>query len=1158
MDEKHSLKFCPKCGEPAIPQGNFCMSCGSRYPETILPPTDQEEPEMEQPPVEEPLREEEDIVSVPSPAQPLLTVEHGLDFLNLLRERFSTILIVLGALAIIAAISFSLLVLLPEEFISDIEIPPIEGLVFDFFVIIGVIAVITKEGTVFLGYIPKKGTLDRWFSFVLLLICWVNLVTFSLALVEMSIFLVVGFSFQLIFIFLSTIIVLLSILYFGRFKEPIFSIVFSIAIMSVLYLVQWIVPIDPLWFTFLIYISTILMLIIARFDNIPFIGTKILLPIMFMSPYLLSNSITIAILFLLVSFPIIDAFLKRFVLKESDINNFAIQSIGDIFSPLGLITVCLSVFYGHLDVIISFFLLLIPVIGLIGLKTVQPSLRINVGRDLALVVYLAFITAFFDLIISNLLVLAGISFLLIVHSSLTFFEYRGISQNNFREYAAILLLVSLIVVSLTKIDFLLKNYLIIVPLAVLLVLIVKRNVVETKIVQSVVFGTEILLIPSFIRTPFLDWFIIPGLGVFAILGLLTLFIFNKTNRQGQYSLDLVIFTLLFEIVLLGISLGMRNLSEMLIPVFILIVLVGILSSLQVFRKLSSEFLWVNASFVVCFGIMTFWNEFDPLWTVLISIVLILPILLEIPLMKGIQKSKAVDIFTKNFNLNFSISAIGLSLIAFFEEMDPIGHSLLFFTVTFAWVLLYISGKQSNLGILTITTIPGLIFLFELLLNQTLFTPITETTYYLYPILLITIFPSVIFQIENKFREKEEEEVTITPFVLGTAVIVLVLTVAFMVYSFEPEEYYLLIFGIIIAILVSTLLIKWQYESIILILISIAPPILLLNYLEFSPLVFYLLPILPILVNLLIGMQNLNTSLSIRLHEILLLIYISLFIFFDPVQLYEFSIALASLFLISWQFLTGMKKRVDQDAFILTNFLNSALVLGLVFFIDPLAPETNLTYNGITFSLTTIILNSILALITLTVVIQFINMQISSINSKLSFLLIINLVFNSSSIVLSMISLLTGISDFYIETIVFFILIGSIILLFVSMLLYSKIGLIKPQITIACIYTTTVWMLISSLYFSNMELIFLWMFIAPLLIIAYITKQERSIALLGLLVYFVAGIRLIENILDFVIMETTNWLTILGLILFGIELVTLGIYASLTKRPRENNQSTEIS
>ncbi|MFX0172815.1 MAG: hypothetical protein ACFE9L_12935, partial [Candidatus Hodarchaeota archaeon] len=520
MDEKYSLKFCPKCGEPAIPQGKFCMSCGSRYPEAILPPAEQEEPEMEQSPIEEPLREEEDIESTPSTTQPLLTVEHGLNFLNLLRERFSTILIVLGALAIIAAISFSLLVLLPKEFISDIELPPIEGIVFDFFVIIGVIAVITKEGTVLLGYIPKKGALDRWFSFVLFLICWVNLVTFSLALVETSIFLVIGFSFQLIFIFLSVIVVLLSLLYFGRFKEPIFSIVFSIAIMSVLYLVQWIIPIDPLWFTFLIYISTVLMLIIAQFDGLPFIGAKILLPIMFMSPYLLSNSITIAILFLLVSFPIIDALLKRFILKESCIDNFAIQSIGDISSPLGSITVCFSVFYGHLDVIVSFFLLLIPVFGLIGLKTVQPTLRINPGRDLSLIVYLAFITAFFDLIINNLIVLAGISFLLIVHSSLTFFECRNISQYNFREYAAILLIISLIVVSLTKIDFIFKNYLIIVPLAVLLVLILKKNIVETKIVQSVVFGTEILLLPSFARTPFIDWFIIPGFGFCALLGLL--------------------------------------------------------------------------------------------------------------------------------------------------------------------------------------------------------------------------------------------------------------------------------------------------------------------------------------------------------------------------------------------------------------------------------------------------------------------------------------------------------------------------------------------------------------------------------------------------------------------------------------------------------------
>ncbi|MFX0204849.1 MAG: hypothetical protein ACFFDT_02610, partial [Candidatus Hodarchaeota archaeon] len=63
-------------------------------------------------------------------------------------------------------------------------------------------------------------------------------------------------------------------------------------------------------------------------------------------------------------------------------------------------------------------------------------------------------------------------------------------------------------------------------------------------------------------------------------------------------------------------------------------------------------------------------------------------------------------------------------------------------------------------------------------------------------------------------------------------------------------------------------------------------------------------------------------------------------------------------------------------------------------------------------------------------------------------------------------------------------------------------------------------------------------------------------ILGLLIYFFAGIRLIEYILDFVVMETTNWLTILGLILFGIELVTLGIYASLSKKSSNNYQSVE--
>ncbi|MFX0181820.1 MAG: hypothetical protein ACFE95_01960, partial [Candidatus Hodarchaeota archaeon] len=1143
----------------------FCMKCGSRYPDVILPPTDQIEQELEKPPVQVPIseseedkEEEEEEETEPEIIleQPIGIVEQGLNYLRLLRERFSTILVLLGALAIIVAISFSLLVLLPEELISDIEIPPIEGMVFDIFVIVGLIAIISKEGTVFLGYIPKKETLDRWFSFVLILIFWVNLVTFSLGLVETSIFLVIELSFQLIFIFLSIILLLLSFMYFGRFKEPIFSMALSIALMSVLYLIQWIVPIEPLWFTILIYISIAFLLVIARFDKVPFIGGKLLMPIMFLSPYLLSNSSVIAILALMVSFPFIEIFLSRYLLREKFAKNLAIQSIGEISSLLGLITVSFSVFYGYIDVVIAFFLLAIPVLGLISLKTIQPTLRINPGRDLALIVYLAFITAFFDIIINDLLVLTGISFLLVFQSSFTFFEYRDILQNHYREYTAILLLISLIIISLSKIDFFLKNCLIIVPLAVLLVLIIRKKAIDTKIVQSVVFGTEILILLSFVRTPLIDWLIIPVFGVLVIIGVSTLILFNKTSTKAKYSFDLLIFTILFETVLLGITLGMRNREEMLIPVFILIMLAGIISVMQVFRPISYEFLWLNASFVVCFGIMTFWNEFDTHWIVLTSTILVLPILLEIPLMKGIQKPEAIETFTKNFNLNFSFSAISLFLITFFEELDPFSHSLLFLIITVTWVLLYLLGKQSNLGICAILVFPGMIFIFELLLNQSLFTPISETTYYLYPILLVMIFPAIVFQMEYFLRKREFERITVTPFVIGTSILALVLAVAFMIYNFDPNEYLVLILGFIFMLLVSTFLIKWQYESIILIIISSFPPIFYLNYLELSPFIFYLLPILPILVNFLIGMRYFKTSLSIKLHELLLLIYIILFIFLDPTQIYEFSTALATLFLISWQFLAGMKQQVDQEAFILTNLFNSALIAVIIFFIDPLAPDTSLTYGGMTISLTTISIGIILLLVTLTMILQLINWQFSNIISKLTPLMIINLIFNSSSMILSSILILTRISNLNIESMALGILLGSTVLLLLSIFLYTKISFIKSQIMVACVCTASIWILISSLYFSNMELFFLWILIAPLLMIVYITKQERSIAAIGIAIYFVAGIRLIDNTLDFIVLGTTDWLTILGLILFGIELVTLGIYASLAKKSMNHRQPLE--
>jgi hypothetical protein len=89
--------------------------------------------------------------------------------------------------------------------------------------------------------------------------------------------------------------------------------------------------------------------------------------------------------------------------------------------------------------------------------------------------------------------------------------------------------------------------------------------------------------------------------------------------------------------------------------------------------------------------------------------------------------------------------------------------------------------------------------------------------------------------------------------------------------------------------------------------------------------------------------------------------------------------------------------------------------------------------------------------------------------------------------------------------------------------------------------------LSSTHSPNIEAVFLWLFFAPILMIAYLTKKDKSIGLLGLVIYLIAGIRLFTHTIDFILLGDTEWLTILGLIVYGIEMVTLGIYTSLTKK-----------
>ncbi|MHA2245975.1 MAG: zinc-ribbon domain-containing protein [Candidatus Hodarchaeales archaeon] len=1148
MDSKESPRKCPKCGVSLLPQAKFCTQCGTSLIDTIAPPPDHKEPEVAQQTVQEPSIETEVAPPDTTPSQLDTTLDYGLNLLSSLRENISSVIVVLGVFSIIAAIAFTIIFLLPKEFVSDVEIPPLEGIIFDLFVILGLIAILAKELTVFLGYIPKKETLDRWFSFVLILISWINLITFSIRLVETSLFYQIGLNFSSIFIFLSLVNFLISLLYFWRYHEPLFSISFIMVIMSIVYLLPWIIPIDPEDYTILIFLTTFGVVIVSRLvkDIIPFITLTVLLPLMFLSPHLLSNSVVIAIISLLISFPFIEAFLRRLVIKKPEKKDLMIKTLSELCSTFGMVNVSFSVFYGHLPPEFSIFILTIPVFGFLILKVMNSNFQRLPLRDWPTSVFLLFTLVFFDFIIKDLLILFGVAFLLVIYSTFTVFEYMTFKQQNLQHYAEFVLIASLVTVSMTNLFFIWKICLLAIPLLTLLTLIQQKKTINQQLARSFVFGSEILFLLTFLRSPEFDLLVIPIFFIMAVIGVFILFIFYEENNKIKYSLDLTIFSLIFEVTLLVIMLWTES-SESLYPVFLLLVLVAVISIIQLRQKIAQNFLWLNSTFVVCFGLMTYWNDFDVRGTVLTTFLLILPILIEVLLSKDIENSSIENSIVKNRNLNISFSAIGLALIVFFEELDPISHSLLFLIFPISWMIIYLSdkGSSNSLTVLSIIVYPGIIFTFEMLLEQTIFTPISDNMY-LYLTLLVLAIPAITLQAVHFLRKRTE--ITINPFIIGTALTSLIIMVALWTYKFQLEELIVLVFGLTLAVIVSILLIKWQYESVLLLLVSFLPSTLYAGYIDFpSTLAIYLIPIFPILLNFLMALTHMKTDLSVQLHEFLMLIYFGLFILFNPMKMIEYTTALMALFSISWFFLVLIKRKINQKWLILTNLLNSAFVLILIVFIDPLISESFIKVLGMEIPLNTTLISLIIVIIAFVTILHLVKWQIAKISSEFSYLMALTLVFNSSSFVLSLIPLLIRSTEFEISYIVLGILAIFTILLISSLISYSRVSRLKPDISLACIYTTAVWVLLSSIYFSNIELIFLWIFFAPIFVMVFLTKQKKTIVFLGIVFYFMAGLRLIEHILEFVLSGNTEWATILGLIVFGIELVSLGIYQSISRK-----------
>lgn len=1180
MDSEESPRKCPKCGVTLLPHAKFCTQCGtklklerilcpsctkklevgttscpycgSRVPEVITPPPDLKKPELVQQPVQEPKKEPTVVPPATTSNQIDKTLGQGFELVRSLRDNFSSVIVVLGAFSIIAAVALIIIVLLPKDIVSDVEIPPLEGVFFDLFVLLGLVALLTKELMVYLGYIPKKETLDRWFSFVLVLICWTNLITFSIGLVTTSLFFQIGLTLPAIFVFLSLLNFLIAFLYFRRYQEPLFSCTFIITIMSIVYLVQWIIPIDPVLYTAFIFLIVFGVVLVSHQvkDRILFTGLSVLLPLMFLSPYLLSNSIVIAIIILLVSFPYVEAILQKFIAEEKQSIN--VKSLAELCSTFGMLNVGFSVFYGHLLPELSILMLTIPVLGFLALKVIFPDFQRLPLRDGATTIFLLFTLVFFDFILENLLILFGIAVLLVLYSTFTVFEYRTVQQKNFLHNFEFLLIASLVVVSMTKLLFIWKICFALIPLFTLLFIIQQKRSISRQTARGFVFGSEILVLLAFIQSSVFNWLIIPIISIIAIIGVYILLILNEEDNKIKYALDLTIFTLIFEATLLVMMLWTESSDEMLYPVVLLLLLTIIISITQIRQRITPNFSWINSTFIVCFGIMTYWNEFEVTWTVLMAFLTLLPMLIEGFSAKGKENFSTTDTFIKSRNLNISISAIGLALIVLFEELDPISHSVLFFAIPISWVILYLFDKRNfnSTSELLIIVFPGLIFIFEMLLRKTIFTPITDILY-LYLTLMVFLIPIIVLQLEHLFQR--EIKTTINPFIIGTVLTSCIILVALWTYEFQPTEYLVLVSGVIFALIFSTFLIKWQYESILLLLISFFPSTLYAGYYDFpSSLALYLIPIFPILLNFVMGLKFMKTDLSVNLHEFFMLGYFGVFILFSPIKLIEYSTALFALFQTSWLFLGFLKRRINQKALILTNLVNSTFVLVLMVFIEPLIPESFITELGIEIPFRTTLIGLTLVVITIVMIFHLVSWQITKIDSDFSILMAFILIFNSSALILSFIQMIIRTTDVALNSITFGILIVFTILLVSSIVSYMKISKFKTEISLASIYTTAGWVILSSIYFTNIELVFLWLFFAPLMVLVFLAKQEKTLILIGILFYFMAGLRLIEHGLAFLLSGTTDWITILGLIVFGIELVSLGIFSSVSGK---NNDKT---
>ncbi|MHA1330637.1 MAG: hypothetical protein ACTSR2_06140, partial [Candidatus Hodarchaeales archaeon] len=980
---------------------------------------------------------------------------------------------------------------------------------------------------------------------------WLDLITFGLGLVQSSIFFDLGMSLPFIFLLLSIVDLVFAVLYYIRYKEPLFSGAFIVSLITIIYLQQWIIPLDVVLYTSIILITTSLLFFITlkMKDYIPFIGAMILLPIMFLSPYILSKTFFLPIAILFLMFPFLEYYISNKISQDASRFNKNLIILSNLSSFLGIIPIGFAVFYTYISGEIFLVMLIFMISFLILLKLRYRETILCPLKDWSLISILIFFIAFFDTIGLNLLILTGLAGIQVFFASFIFFEYVKTQKEKIIQISEFLLLATITIISITKIDFIPKSSLIILPLLVLLISLYRGIRFDHSSIRLFVLGFSVLFIFNFFQQPIFDWVLMPVFLLIAIEGTLCIKKFHETREEPNFDQDISIFAVILEIDLLMLMLGTTTKTEMMYPAIMLVIIAAIITGVQFWKPLSEKFVWVNSTFIITFGLMTLWNEYDPNFTLVLSIATMLPLALEGVSFKTLDRQTNIENLMKSHNFNITLTAAGLTLIILFEELNPFIHSLLLLLGPLFWIIVSSQNKIDNTINTLVTLIsPSFIFVFELIFHEALFTPITEE-FYLYTTLLTISIPAFILQGQKMLRKEEFTSIKITPIVILSSCFGIILTYSTWVYELELEVVSVLYIIFLILLVISSFIITWEYESILLLVISFLPSILFPHDLDFPQFVTYILPIIPFCFNLGIALRRMKSSLVVKVQESLMVIYLIFFIIFYPLEILEYTVLLAAFLLISWQIIGLFNKRLDQSLLELINFLNTFLVLILLIFIDSYLPETTIIIGPYLLHLKSIFLLITGVIIALSIILTVLSLQVKSEEIKLPILLNGVFVAIFSSFMLFLVSLTIRFTELPFATIEFGLLIVASILFIISFFTSIKPLRIKPQILTGIFLSASLWLLITSFYFQNIEIIFLWLTFAPMSLALYAYKQEKSYLGVGITLYLISGIQLLESILISLQTGVTNWLAILGLIFLGVELVSIGFYTIFEKKSK---------